>query len=515
VPAERHKPPAPPPHPLKSGAAWIAGCCLLLAILIAVVTLVRFSPRYSEWRGLLLVPLVATCDCQRAFDSLDQLHDPWMKIENPTNRVIAWRLLFPLVWHYGHLPSELYLAMPWLGCLLALWLIAWCNFRRLQNWPETGVSVALLAALPWLFVSTGWLAYFDSWFVLGLIAIAFVRSRVALAVACLALPWIEERIVLGLPIALLVRALCFDRHDAGMRRELLGDVMIAILASMPYPVIRLIASFAGDPYSADYVDRHWEEVRGVPLRFFLMGLWSGFRAAWVVVGAAIWFTFRSAGRIWGTLLTLAVLLASAVSLVIAGDISRTLMILLPVVALGIWQWRQYAPRWAGVALGAILLAQYLLPAYHVTWSFVGKIETLPGALAEFENPPPKFQSQTYVEMSLANQQRGDRAMARWCCDTALRLDDQCAPALGQRAHLNLQEGQSSAALADAENALAIDPLQPDALYVRALIQQARGNHQQAMDDIRQALASAPHNWTRREHAEVVLKQLSSAGPAAR
>ena len=118
--------------------------------------------------------MLATCDCQDAFDSLEQLHDPWIKIENPTNRVIAWRLLFPLIWHYGHLPSKLYLAMPWLGCLLALWLIACGNYRRLKNWPETSLAVGVIRRSHGFFVSTGWLAYFDSWFVLGLMAVAFV-----------------------------------------------------------------------------------------------------------------------------------------------------------------------------------------------------------------------------------------------------------------------------------------------------------------------------------------------------
>jgi hypothetical protein len=376
------------------------------------------------------------------------------------------------------------------------------------------VAVALLAALPWFFVSTGWLAYFDSWFVLGLVAVAFVRSRVALVAACLAIPWIEERIVLGLPVALLVRTLCANRQDVNERRALLVDIVVVVVASIPYPAIRLIASLAGDPYSADYVDRHLDEVREVPWRFFVMGMWSGFRAAWIVIAAAMWFTSRSAGRGWGALLTLTVLIASAVSLVIAGDISRTLMILLPVLFLGIWQWRENAPRRAGIALGAVLLAQYLLPAQHVTWSFVAPIETLRGALAEFDDPPAKFQPRTYVEMSLANQQRGDRAMARWCCDTALKLDDQFVPALSQRAQMELDEGQIREALADAERALLVDPHQHDALYVRALIRQARGNNQGAADDIRLALANAPQGWARRDHAERVLKQLSPTGPAS-
>jgi len=42
------------------------------------------------------------------------------------------------------------------------------------------VAAASIACADWLFVSLGWLAYFDSWSVLGLLVATFSPSRFAL-----------------------------------------------------------------------------------------------------------------------------------------------------------------------------------------------------------------------------------------------------------------------------------------------------------------------------------------------
>ncbi len=262
------------PAARRFGLVLFALACLLVAVSVAALTLIRFSPRYVEWRGLRVAQRFSRCDCHRAFDSLQQLHDPWAKIESTTNQVIAWRLLFPLVWHYGHLPSELYLGMPWLGCLLTLWLVAWLNRHRLRDWPDTLLSTATFAALPWFFVSTGWLTYFDSWLVLCFLVTAFVRWRPALALACLAAPWIDERFLFGLPLAIAARAITHRQDEARLSRAFYLDAAIVVAASFPYPTIRGLAWLGGDPSTDDYVRRHWQAVQNVPVSFFLMGLWS-------------------------------------------------------------------------------------------------------------------------------------------------------------------------------------------------------------------------------------------------
>ena len=60
----------------------------------------------------------------RAFHALRQLNDPWMPINDATNRVIEWRLFWPALAHMLGLSKGVYLALPHLGCVVALLAVA-------------------------------------------------------------------------------------------------------------------------------------------------------------------------------------------------------------------------------------------------------------------------------------------------------------------------------------------------------------------------------------------------------
>ena len=128
----------------------------------------------------------------RAVPSLAQLDNPWAPVNHPFHMVIGWRLLFPVVGHYLHLSHGVYLALPHVGCMLTLWLVAALTYRRLGRWCITFVATAIFTALPWFFVSSSWLTHFDSWLILGLLVAAFIPSAVALGAACLLTPWVDE-----------------------------------------------------------------------------------------------------------------------------------------------------------------------------------------------------------------------------------------------------------------------------------------------------------------------------------
>ncbi len=188
---------------------------LLSAALVAsLVNLFFFCPRFALWRGLdLPTPRV---DIDLAVDTLTQLEDPFARIENRYNRVLQWRLLFPLLGHWLHLPRRLFLALPHVGCLAALALIAHITFREFQQRLLAVLATALAAGCTWFFVSTGWLSYNDSWTILGLVAVALLRSRIVLAAAVLLCPWIDERFLLLLPVCLCCGA------TLSMRTNLFG-----------------------------------------------------------------------------------------------------------------------------------------------------------------------------------------------------------------------------------------------------------------------------------------------------
>ena len=265
------------------------------------VVFFMFTPRLVLWRGMLVSQRLPFPEVHRAFDTLRQLQNLWEPADTPSNAVLAWRLLFPAIWHYGHLPAVAFLAMPFIGCLLSLWLTAWLTYRRLGDWRQTWMVTALVAALPWFFVSTGWLAYFDSWLMLGLLLVAFVPSRVALALTCVLTPWIDERFVFALPVAVPVRLIALGRIENRAWRDLAIDLAVVALAGTAYPAIRVAVWMRGDPGSTAYVQAHWEELKGVSNWRLFEGLWSGARAGWLMIGARDLFAAQRIGWKWGGL----------------------------------------------------------------------------------------------------------------------------------------------------------------------------------------------------------------------
>jgi hypothetical protein len=121
--------------------------CLVVAITAALVVAIRFCPRFGNWKGVVLINGPIATDYGRAVAAFHQIESPWTPIAVELHKIIAWRLLFPVVWHYLKLPFGLYLAMPHVGCLLTLWLAACLAQKHFGNWRYTWMSVTLLATI--------------------------------------------------------------------------------------------------------------------------------------------------------------------------------------------------------------------------------------------------------------------------------------------------------------------------------------------------------------------------------
>jgi hypothetical protein len=141
-----------------------AGIALAVALAAGALVTFCFAPRMVLWQGLPLVndlPLVhglrsSSAEFDRAAVALQQLDDPGGPIKNPTHQVIAWRLLFPVIWYFLGLPRWLYLALPHIGCLLSLWLAADLTYQRLGSWWSSWLATTSFAALSWfLFLAAG------------------------------------------------------------------------------------------------------------------------------------------------------------------------------------------------------------------------------------------------------------------------------------------------------------------------------------------------------------------------
>ena len=475
-------------HAVSGYTGWrTAAWCLAVGVTAAAVVVIAFSPRFVLWRGLTVPePPIQSADFSRAISSLAQLNDPWASVENEVHKVIRWRLLFPLVWHYLQLPRWLYLAMPQVGCLLACWLVAWLMYRSLGNWSQSWMATALFATLPWFFVSSGWLSYFDSWLVIGLLAAAFVQSRCVLGLSCFLTPWIDERFVLALPVTLMVRAVALRRIEEKQWRAMLLDVAVVLATSLPYTTVRAVAWLEGDADSTAYVQSHWEQIRGVRFTRYLKGLWSGFRAGWLIIGAALCFAGRRLGWQWGSALVFVVIGSAAGCLFVAADMSRSLMIASPVLLLGVMVWKECRPSSFRWALPILTVANLLLPASHVIWSFTVPISSLPTEIHRWRNPPPFLAATDSIRRGKALLEQGKFREARECFDAAIRLDDKIAKFYLERAAANIRLADASGAAADVEAALRLEPESADALFLRAYLRAAKGETSSAADDLRHA-----------------------------
>ena len=185
----------------------VADCLVPVAVSLAAFALVItfFAPRFVMWSWLDLDSAEHhPAEFNRAIDTLRQLDNPFVPITNPTNRRHQLAVALP---DRRALPAPAALGVP---CFAGARVSAGARVRgphlvRRESgaWWVALAAAALSGTTSWFFVSTGWLAYFDSWYVLGLLVAAFGRSKIATGLACLLTPWVDERFVLTLPLVLV------------------------------------------------------------------------------------------------------------------------------------------------------------------------------------------------------------------------------------------------------------------------------------------------------------------------
>lgn len=476
---------------------WLAaGGDLLLALAAMVLVLVCFAPRFVVWRGLGIPDLLGFPELNRAADALRQLEDPFVRISNPSNRVLEWRLLFPVLGWALRLPSWLYLALPSAGCLAVLACVA--AQLRAAGWRrDEALAVLLLTASgPWFFVSTGWLAYFDSWLVLALLGVVFGSSRLTLAGAVALAPWVDERFLFVLPACLLAR----QWRKANAAVVVMGtirpwaDGATAAVALVPFLGLRLGAAVCG--VGGDGAALR-EILAGRPAGFpwggVLAGIWEGLRFGWLAVAV---FAVRVArggpeDRRQGGLLALAAVAALGVMLRLAADFGRSAAMLMPLLAavLVIGWWRGDGLRRGFVWCLAGL--NLLLPAHHVVNAERVEVHSLRHEWAAWRSPPEFLRADRYnvraTELLLAG--RTDEALVP--LRQALQLEPDFLPALFNLSRALSRLGHGPEALAAAERARALDPQQPRAWYLRAEARRLTGDARGALADLDQAAALAP------------------------
>jgi hypothetical protein len=454
------------------------------SVLILAGVLWFFTPRFALWAGLDVPMAHFNPEVNRAVWALRQIEDPFIEIPGTTNAPLRWRLAFPLLAHHLHFPPLVFLALPHLGALLVIGLITGLTLREGGGRAAAAATAALMGTTSWFFASTGWLAYFDSWYVLGILVLTFGRSPVSRVLACLLTPWVDERFLLSLPLCLTVRAVHRGQLGSGGAGGPWRDWALCGAAVLPYLVAR---AAAGDEsglsaYLANRLSKDHDPWR------CLAGVWAGLRVAWVFVAAYLYVAVRTARGIWKPVVLLVVPATAVGMLVLAGDYSRSMSMLLPAALLGVWL--SFAdgdasgapatsgaprPRHGPALLAGALALNLLLPAQHVVGAFVSPIYYVHHEIERYRNPPPYLTGEAQLRQGQQQESAGDLAGAIASYDAAIALSPRGWAVYAQRGIARSKRNEWQAALADYRRALDLAPADwPHRAEVEKLAAQAEG-----------------------------------------
>lgn len=374
--------PNPPAVPRRRMISWVAG------VLACVLLGAAFAP---DWRAYQVGTAEAWAEARtpaerraveravlgehglRGFFVLRQTEDLATPIDDPNHHIVRWRVLFPLVGRVLQLPGGVTLGLAPAGCLALCVALAFAGWRRLPPAARgpgqlLGLGVVAGATAP-VFASLGWPGYYDAWVAAGLVLVAHAERRGLVLLACGLTPWVDERFVLGLPLALVVRWRSAGEAGADWRRWLREEAGWPLALTGAFAVVRLqLGGAAGAPTLGDYLRQFVLEPQ-VTVGDRLRGAWEGLRVAWILVAVAVvapWLPGRPGGGPRGAwLLAVAVPLTVLVGLFTAVDLARSMVLLLPVVPLGWAGAAAWAP-WTRGRLAWILTGLALvLPAHHV------------------------------------------------------------------------------------------------------------------------------------------------------
>jgi len=411
-----------------------------LAGLVFVVLAIRFSPDWLAFRagvqeaesmlsgpakGAIIEQALLLGHAARGVYVARQAADLGFEIAEPNHKIIRWRLLMPAVAHVLDLPITVLFGLAPAGGVLLVWVLV--GLAVGAGPPRSFVhplSLALIAAAgaP-LLTSLAWLGYYDAWLALALIAVALVRPRWAVVGVCLLAPWIDERFVVGLPLALWVRYLQAEPKATAGLAWFKAEAALPLGLACVYALVRIRLGGAGGSQTiGDYLAR-FVFAEAIPVTQRLFGAWEGLRFGWWLVAVALVETWRQlapAERWRSYVLAAGVGLTGLVGLFTAQDMARSMMLLAPVVAWGLvvsarasfWLQRSVVP--------VLALLAVLLPAHHV----IGR-STLPMAnLGTAQRPLLDFQCDVggALIMGIAAPRDTPQA-ARWFLRAAERGHD--------------------------------------------------------------------------------------------
>jgi hypothetical protein len=483
----------------------------LLALGCFATLIFFFSPSWAAFDVWSRVPeLGAMLEVRRGGSVLLQVAHPGRAIPDPLHAAIQWRLLFPLIGHVLNLPASWFFALAHVGGVLVLGFVVSVLRRNGFGFNLAAAAALIFGAADWFFATTGWLGYFDSWVVLALLIVAFARSSWAVWFACAWAPWIDERFVLGAPLALLCRYLA--PAGANTQPAFRRDLAIAGALLGAFVVVRLgllAGHSAAGATPGGYLAKL--DFAGVPAERVALGLWEGVRAGWIFVLAGIVLLGRQSAAVdaaaaasprppasrWRLALALVIAAITIVGLRTAQDFGRSMMFISPAVLFGFI----IAQRSLGTALRPLLyggaLATLVLPAHHVMSDRVNPIYYLYHELAAFENPPPAVMPEMFELGAIREMEEGKFAQAESDLTVAIKLATNPAAPAKQRGVLRASQGRWQDARGDFALMAQHEPENPDAWFMCAQAELALKNPSGARTAMQRALGVAKPDWSTR------------------
>jgi tetratricopeptide (TPR) repeat protein len=449
-------------HPSTNNAVNPRRLVLIIATCFAL-SVFMFAPPISQLQSY----LAGHYYNPRADDFLAQCKDPMRRDLQSTT--VAWRLLPSLVCHVLRLPGRTPFAVAWIGAVAVVAYAAVLFRRRLDDWRYVAGGTLLFATTAAVLVTFRSPGVNESWVWLGLLAVAFGRASWAVPIACLLCPWVDERFLIGFPLAWLV-----GRFERGMRWD--WPSTREGLWLLPYAAIRLwlgrhdyVADQAAHLALALYIPQAISLVPMVPI-----GWWMGLRAGWLAIAYAFWTT--PPGRRALGAATLLVTLINTIGL--SYDLSRSIAIIIPVVFLGCFEYARRAPTSAPRLLLALGIANLFIPAAVVMDQNIETICPLPSEILRLYIGPlfrerslenTKYFSKisptpgNLLSLSLQYYQCGQFENSLQAAQDALRLRPGYAEAYNNVAADCLSLGRWDEAIAAAREALRLQPDFPLAL----------------------------------------------------
>lgn len=473
-----------------------------IALLACTLSLLRFSPPFEKWMAYDHMMGRVLPEIHRARTVEKQLNDPWGFTPGPSDRVITWRLLPVMPAHYLELPFKALLVFGWTGVLVLVW---YCGSRLPVTslwWERLGLAI-LVATSSVFFVSTGWLAYFDAWWVFCLCLVVFSPSTIVVVIALALAPWIDERFLLGLPAAFAARVLVKNLSV----RECATVLGWLALGVAPYAILRL--AFWGGSLNHEPTEYLSERSLSVMWRNPLgYGTWEGLRAGWLLVPCLVPFVARGREFRVAFLAT-----ASAVSLgaafYVADDLSRSAGILLPgvvgmVVVAQAGAGRTF--RWALLAAAALNLA---LPASHVIARTHGNIPTFPEVMSRMQTWQEDILVNGANAFAVTQMKSGEFETAFWLLLDANKQDPRNVPVLHNLARAADLSGHEVRAAWAYRRLIQENPSEPGPMLYLALLCEKQGDATDARSWAKQALAHASPDWPKAEEAKQLLDRLGT------